>query len=559
MAIWYCASDKWTAVTAWAALTTYVVGDLRRQLAAPAVGVERVFRVSAITTGISGAAEPTWTTTKGGSTTDSGVTWTEVTGDAAYNATNTFAAPHASLASLVAWMAAGDIGYVGNHHAATRAAANTVTVPGTLAAPCYIYCVDDTNATPTITTGATDSSTGNFNYTITGHHEMYGISFRIGSGSSNNQQFTLAGTAGNRQTYEQCEFQILTTGNSSLVQFGATGTQNPSAIDMVGVGFKFGATGQMFDFGNGLYAFRGGSILSGGTGPTTGLVEFNIGSGGRGAYVTFDGFDMVNGGNNMVLARAALAGGKVIFNNCKLPTTWSSGTLTSAVPVVGFRAEMYNCDTTDTNYRLWIEDYCGSIKSETTIVVTGGSSDGTTPFSFVMATSANAEYPGHVLRAPSIFKRQETTGAGVTATVECIHSGIGGGTAGSLLDTEGWLEVQALTTSGFPLGGWISDRAVPLVAAADQGAGGATWTSSPGTPVKNKFVTASFTPQEKGDVIGTVCQAKASVTVYYNVDLDGIGASTKAVYITPGIGFRAETAGTSGGGLAANPLRGFVL
>jgi hypothetical protein len=68
----------WTA-TAWAATTTYAVGDRRRPLASRS---GHIFEVTSITTGISGGSEPTWNTTDGVTTTDSGVTWTcRATGD----------------------------------------------------------------------------------------------------------------------------------------------------------------------------------------------------------------------------------------------------------------------------------------------------------------------------------------------------------------------------------------------------------------------------------------------------------------------------------------------
>lgn len=83
----YISSARWTAVTAWAAATAYVAGDVRRQLATPTVGNERVFVCTV--GGTSGGAEPSWTVTRGGSTTDNTVTWRECTGEAAMNGDTT--------------------------------------------------------------------------------------------------------------------------------------------------------------------------------------------------------------------------------------------------------------------------------------------------------------------------------------------------------------------------------------------------------------------------------------------------------------------------------------
>lgn len=83
----YISSAKWTAVTAWAAATAYAAGDVRRQLATPSVGNERVFVCTVA--GTSGGSEPSWTVTRGGSTTDNTVTWRECTGEAAMNGDTT--------------------------------------------------------------------------------------------------------------------------------------------------------------------------------------------------------------------------------------------------------------------------------------------------------------------------------------------------------------------------------------------------------------------------------------------------------------------------------------
>lgn len=79
----YISSARYAAVAAWAAATVYAAGDLVRQLATPTVNNERVF--VCVVGGTSGGSEPTWTITRGASTTDNTVTWRECTGHAAMN------------------------------------------------------------------------------------------------------------------------------------------------------------------------------------------------------------------------------------------------------------------------------------------------------------------------------------------------------------------------------------------------------------------------------------------------------------------------------------------
>src|SRR5437660_916842 len=147
---WYVNSVDYTAVTQWAALTTLAVGAIRRQLSAPAVNSERCFRVSAITTGVTGAAEPTWNATNNATTTDSGVTWTECTGQEAHQrdngATVVWTAPAARIGCLMGSgkniVAAGDTIYLSSDHAETQSsAAITIQGSGTTQSPVSMISV----------------------------------------------------------------------------------------------------------------------------------------------------------------------------------------------------------------------------------------------------------------------------------------------------------------------------------------------------------------------------------------------------------------------------------
>src|SRR5688572_30908470 len=138
---------------------------------------------------------------------------------------------------------------------------------------------------------------------------------------------------------------------------------------------------------------------------------------------------------------------------------------------------MENCDNADTNYRLWVEEFSGSVKYETTIVRTGGASDGATPISWKMASNADAEYPISTLESPEIVRWNDGVGSSKTVTVEVVHDSQGSGTSSKLTDAEAWLEVQYLGTSGFPISTHISDaKATPMSAAADQTDSSETWT-----------------------------------------------------------------------------------
>jgi hypothetical protein len=417
---------------------------------------------------------------------------------------STWALAKATLTGAAAIDAAGDTIYVSQAHAESTGSAVTINLAGTPASPVRLICGNDgaEPSTALATTATVTTTVGNL--VVNGAAYVYGIRFTSAAVAAMNQ----AGNA--HQTYESCAFRTTNVGSAGGIGFGGAANNSFSTL-VKNCTFKFNAVSQGIGVQS-IAVFEGGSIESGGTTPTS----LFGGAGDRThSTIVVDGFDFSNLSSGFNLYKPNVPGGATaVFRNCKLPASWS-GALITSITVMGQRAEMYNCDSTDTNYRLWVEDYAGSIKSETVVIRTGGANDGTTGLSWKMVTSANSTHPVGVLRSPEVVQWNETTGSGLTATIEIVHDSQGAGSGSKFQDDEIWLEVMYLGTSGVPLGTWITDcKADVLAAAANQTDSSETWTTTGlTTPVKQKL-SVTFTAQEKGFIHARVVMAKASKTAY---------------------------------------------
>lgn len=504
MAAWYVGSTKWTAVTAWAASTAYSVGDIRRQLATPTVGNERVWRCT--TAGTSGGSEPSWTLTKGSTTNDNGVVWTEITGNSTYNEGATpWGAPHARITNVGAWMAAGDTCYISNNHAATAVNIGSLNSPGTAASPCNFLCVNDSAAPPTaLATTATEAVTGNsVNFSFSGVMYVYGVGFSVGEANTNGS-FAMNPSTNYIFVFDTCKFTFATIAGSGDI---TAGQSNPSAIGGCRIVFKncvlkFAAVAQGFLCYVPVYMY-GGSVDAAGTAPTTLFKGFN----GPAARAYLQGVDLsfLGSGKNWFAANGGFTT-DIQAVDCKAGSSVSFATGAITGPY-STEIRVVNCDSADTNYRYHKQTYQGTITQETTIVRTGGASDGTTPISRKMVSTANSKFYSP-LESDWIVIWNETLSS-LTATLEVVTDGV------TLTDAEAWIEVEYLGTSGFPLGGFVNDRAANILATpANQTTSSETWTTTGlSSPVKQKLA-ATFTPVEKGPIRARICLAKASTTMY---------------------------------------------
>jgi hypothetical protein len=420
----------------------------------------------------------------------------------------TWALAKATLAGATGIDAAGDTIYVSQSHAEAQSTGQNYASAGTAANPVQIICGNDaaeppteTSTTATITTSATVSSV----ITFVGSAYVYGLNFI--SSTVGTSSFGLTGSDQGVLVFDTCTFQ-LGTGASSRITIGSTAATTENKCIFKNTQIKAGNVGQGFTL-NGATEFTwlGGGIMSGSSAITS-LVASSV-TGTIAANIV--GVDLSNGATpmNVLPASGITCSGSVTLRDCKLPASWS-GNLCGTTPTnPGFRAAMYNCDSGDTNYKLWIETYAGKIREEVTIVKSSGMTDGATPISWKMTSNANTNKWVVPLISDWFVIPNSTTGSAVTVTAEILHD-----SATALKDDEVWLEVETVTTSGTTLGAFVDDKTTLLATAADQASSSVTWTTTGLTnPNKQKCV-ASITPQEAGLIRARVYLAKASYTVY---------------------------------------------
>ena len=423
---------------------------------------------------------------------------------------STWALAKATLTGAAAIDVAGDTVYLSGSHSESTGSAITCNFAGTAASPVRIVCADDSAEPPTATaTSAVVATSGGSSIQINGSAYVYGVQFRA-SAANGGANILLAPSTDGAQSYEQCLLHLNSTSSANQISIGAT--TGSELVRFKDSAFKFNNAGHSIGVGSTRVEITGGEIASGSTALTGAFIR-NLYT-ARGYHVKVSGFDMSNLGSASYLCAPGNAVCHVVFANCRLPASWT-GSLVSAAPAgPGGRAEMHNCDNADTNYRLWVEDYAGSIVSDTGVYNDAGATDGTTRLSWKMATNANAEFDTTPLISSEIVRWNDTTGSSITCDVEIVHNSQGSGTNGALTDGEIWLEVMYLGTSGYPQGAWITDRKASILAAAsDQASSAASWTGdSAGWDTQKLSVT--FAPQEKGYIHARVVLAKASSTVY---------------------------------------------
>jgi hypothetical protein len=594
-AAWYLdygngTSTGYYSVAQWTATHAYAAGAAVRQLAAPAVGSERVF--VCIIAGTSLGSEPAWVTTRGAKTAEAaGPTWMEMTGVAGLNGdtTNTpnWTAAKAgnaspSLGAMIQrnngasyWVCttAGTMGASepawANDTAGTTQADNTVTwtclgvvgnwsawqtpcprlailssavgwivsaanVPNAIAGKCDVYvasehaetqaaamsfanffgrfangilarilCVTKTTVPPVsanLTTGASITTTGasSINAFVGGYYFMQGLTISAGSGAVTNNIVPGPNTAA---YYKNCVFAKGGTTAGSIFNAGAGNI----GIVLDNCQFQCGATGDTvigFVAGNRILWKNTATPFIGGVTPTVPIwATTNSGD------LTMEAIDFSALSANWIALNAATTV-RFILRNCKVPSGTFAPLQQGAPYILGATLDVIRCDSGATNYRHERHTYMFDQTIETTIVRTGGATDGTTPISWKIVTGSALLYAMPSECMPIVIWN-DITGTNRVVTVYGIW---GGGAVPNNNDI--WIDVEYPGSSTSPLSTIVSTAPADILAAGiGVGSDSSTWGGST-TPFKLTATLSSPQPAMKGPLLIIVKVAKASSTFY---------------------------------------------
>lgn len=455
---------------------------------------------------------------------------------------STWALAKATIQGAGAIDSPGDTIFVSSSHSQSAASALAVQIAGTPDSPVRILSVNDAAEPPTaLLSRALFITTGASNITLTGAMYVRGVRFACGSGSSS-AAININHTTGSTNwpmVFEDVEFRLISTNANNRVNVGLSSTTGAGLeVEFRDCTFRYAGSAQGLLLRQSATRIIGGGLEAGGTSPNNFVVAVGI-SDRNGCSLHMENVDLSAGDAGINIIGNVYCGADVVIRNIKLPSSWSGELVNGGVIHTGARAEAYNLDDGDTNYKFWIEDYHGSIRQETTLVMTGGATTGAQAYSQKMVTSANNAYPSSFLRG---LEMPVWLPAGShTVEVEILHD-----SATALKDDEIALEVCANTVSNSTLGTTVSDaKADVLASAADQASSSVTWTTTGMSNPNTQKLVVSVTTAEEGWVIARVVMWKPSYTVYVN----GATLSSATQRIFNGAAVQFPAGGSSGGGM----------
>lgn len=418
-----------------------------------------------------------------------------------------------TMAAAIGFSAAGDDFNVLSTHTETFGVNTTLTFKGTAALPNRVFSCGSTNspAGPSdLLAGAVLTTSGAFTLIVNGYAYFYGMAISCGSGA-NGPQLTFCG--GNyRQTYDTCAIAL----NGTVAQFLALGVNSGTTeVAFLNCTYSVGATGSVIrNFGSFIWAGASSAFI-GATIPTVLLSPQATAT-----TTTIDGVDLHLLAGATTLMTTANGRSTTQFINCRLNAALLAVAATPGTPAQAL-TYLVASDAGTANYRLEKYDYPGTQTADAVHVKSAlpGASDGTTPVSHKVVTTANAN-PQTPFQMIDIVAWVDTTGSSKTATFEVLTDNV------ILTNAQLWVEAYYLGSASFPQSSVATSGPATLLTAGSNlatstgGTAGAaaTWVltgfGSGGANAKPQSLSVTFTPQMKGPVRFRIKVAKPSLTVY---------------------------------------------
>jgi hypothetical protein len=407
------------------------------------------------------------------------------------------------VGAYTAQSAAGHTYVVDSTHSESGASLN-LAIPGTIAAPSRVLGATNTGSAVVAAdlvnakgggTGPLFFSTTTSTLTLTGLCYWEGIQFNGGQNSSaTGGSITTVGSG--TSTWKNCHFALKTTGGTGTIGMAASSLRKSRWFNC---SVELGATTQGILLSAGRFEWFNTDSAFSGSDPANGLFSANSGSSLLVSGVDLSAIDTATaeyfGGTNVV--------NEALFVNCELSATPTNKVIQITSPVA--RVAFVNCHASG-NYVHEMHQYQGKQEVETTIVRTGGASDGTTPISWKITPTANNEIDAPFDCFPiTIWNDVEDVSR--TVTIEGIWSHA----TDEPTNNEIWMDVEYLADASTPQGAIASTApATVLTTATLYDTSAETWGGST-TPFK---MTKAFTPLQKGFVTIRIYVAKASETFY---------------------------------------------
>ena len=476
----------------WTPGTVYNIGDIVCSRAEQTDDDKRC-RVYECTTGGTSHAttEPTWNYFSVGNTTnDNNVVWTT-------RAPTTWDLAHPSLIlflSKSSYHALGDIIKVHDAHnevVASGDAYNILNSAGTYNNPVKVVCVDKDNA-DALSTGAVVAC-------------QRAIKIFVNYITSINIKWIFSGdtTRGSG-----CGVIFIGDGTITVLEldgasnsFLGEGDNDSASLEIYNGNVELNNAANILGLTNGILIWKNGTLIA----PNGSTYVFNMSSVYNKKLLVEDvDLTAVGAGTliNVTNSEATVAD----FIRCKLPSNLSA--ISSAFNAVGNvgKINLHSCSYDKLTYGFTESSAEGIVGDETSIVRTGGASDGITPISWKMVSSAGVNEFGPHLETPSINIWNESTSE-ITLTIHGIID-----SATNLQSDEVWIEVSYPKDATSGLGALETSRII-YGSITDLAASTETWAESMANP--NKFkLTATFTPAQAGPITARVCVGKASTTLY---------------------------------------------